>query len=92
MTRKDDVTAELPGVPRRRGRPPTGKAQTDAQRQASRRARLASAGLETIQVQVPADVAEALRAYVARRTSDAEPMTLSDAVERILRDRLMRKR
>lgn len=42
MARKDDGhTLELPGVPKRRGRPPTGKAKSNAQRQAAYRARRA---------------------------------------------------
>jgi len=92
--RKDDVTAELPGVPRRRGRPPTGKALSGAARQAAYRERQKQTGLEEVTAFLSADVAEALRAYVARQNADrtGEPITLGDAVERILRDRLMRKR
>lgn len=90
--RKDDLTSELPGVPRRPGRPPTGKAKSGASRMAEYRARQAQAGLATVSVSLDKEVADALRGYVERRTADAAPMTLSQAVERILRDRLLRKR
>lgn len=90
--RKDDVTAELPGVPRRQGRPPTGKAKSGASRMAAYRARQAAAGRETVSLELDKDVADALRGYVERRTAEAEPITLSQAAERILRDRLLRKR
>lgn len=90
--RKDDVTIELPGVPKRRGRPPTGNALSAAERKAAQRARQAAAGLETVTVDLPKDVAEALRAYCARKVADSEPVTLGQAVEKILRDRLLRKR
>jgi phage-related tail fiber protein len=89
---KDAVTLELPGVPKRRGRPPTGKAQSGASRMAAYRARLAAAGLETLTLDVDQEVACALRAYVDRKKADAEDLTLGQAVERILRDRLLRKR
>lgn len=92
MARKDDVTAELPGVPKRRGRPSTGKAMTGAERMAEYRARLAAAGRETVTVDLDKEVADALRAYVERKSADSEALTLGQAVERILRDRLLRKR
>lgn len=92
MTVKDEVTMPLPGVPAKRGRPATGKAMSAAERKAAQRARQAAAGLETVPVVLPVDVADALRAYVKRRSADDEAMTLGQAVERILRDRLLRKR
>lgn len=39
MARRDDLTLDLPGVARRRGRPATGKAKTGAQRQKAYRQR-----------------------------------------------------
>jgi phage-related tail fiber protein len=90
--RKDEVTMELPGVAKRRGRPATGKAATGASRMAAYRARLAASGLETMTLDLDQEVACALRAYVDRKKSDAEDLTLGQAVERILRDRLLRKR
>ena len=41
MARRDDRTMELPGVAKRRGRRPTGKAKTGAQRQKEYRKRRA---------------------------------------------------
>lgn len=92
--RRDDRTEELPGVPRRRGRPPTGKALSGAARQAAYRERQKQTGREEVTTFLGADVADALRSYVARQNADraVAPMTLGDAVEKILRDRLMRKR
>lgn len=90
--RKDDVTGELPGVPARRGRPPTGKAQDGAARQRAYRARLAEQGREDLTLTLPTDVAEALREYTKRRSSDGAELTLGEAVEKFLRDRLLRKR
>lgn len=90
--RKDDLTKELPGVPKRPGRPKTGKAMTPAERKAAQRAKLAASGLESVTVFLPLDVADALRAYVARKASDEEPVTQGAAIEKILRDRLLRKR
>lgn len=94
MTRKDDVTQELPGVPRRRGRPPTGTAKSGASRQAAYRQRLKESGLEEVTAFLDAEVAAALRGYVQRQNADrvGEPITLGEAVEKILRDRLLRKR
>ena len=86
--RKDDVTSELPRVPKRRGRPATGKAMTAAQRQAARRARLAAEGKESLTVDVSVDVADALRALVRFKADEG----MSDAVDRILRSYLLRKR
>lgn len=85
--RKDDVTQELPGVPKRRGRPSTGKALTPAQRQAARRARLAAEGVEVVTFEVSGEVAERLRDLV-----EFKEETLSQAADRILRAYLLRKR
>jgi hypothetical protein len=84
----DDVTSDLPGVPRRRGRPATGNAKNAAQRQAARRARLAAEGKESLTVDVSADVADALRALVRFKADE----DMSKAVDRILRSYLLRKR
>lgn len=96
--RNDNSTAELPGVPKRPGRPAT-RPQDEkslkaaaAARKRQQRARQAAAGLEPVAVVIPADVAEALRAYCERKTADGEPVTQGQAIEKILRDRLLRKR
>lgn len=43
--KKDNNTAELPGIPKKRGRPPTGKAKTTAERQAEFRTKKKAEGL-----------------------------------------------
>ncbi|WP_416242521.1 hypothetical protein ACLSSQ_09165 [Azospira sp. APE16] len=46
MARKDNgLTLELPGIPRRPGRPPTGKALSGAERQRRYRARQKKAAI-----------------------------------------------
>lgn len=98
MARKDNVTVELPGVPRRPGRPPirpqdpASLKAAAAARKREQRARQQAAGLETVSVVLSLDVADALRSYVERRSADGEPLTLGQAVEKIVRDRLLRKR
>lgn len=98
MTRRDTVTAELPGVPRRQGRPATRPQDAEslkkaaAARKRAQREREALAGLETVTVTLDKQVADALRAYVQRKTADSEVLTLGQAIDRILRDRLLRKR
>ncbi|MHA4871604.1 hypothetical protein ACXZ1M_28330 [Duganella sp. PWIR1] len=75
------------GANRQRGRPPTGVAMSAAERQAARRERLAKEGRGVLTVEVSKDVIEALDAFVKFK-----PETKGDVVDRILRDRLMRKR
>lgn len=77
---------EIEGLPKRRGRPP-GDGKTSAQRQKERRERLRQLGIVALTVEVPADVAAALRKFV-----EFKDETQSEAVVRILRDRLLRKR
>lgn len=43
--KKDNNTAELPGIPKKRGRPATGKAKTSAERQAEFRAKKKAEGI-----------------------------------------------
>lgn len=93
--RKDDVTAELPGVPRRPGRPRSATALDGAARQKLYRERKAAEGKSELPpVFLSADVHAALQAYVVRKNADFvdKPMTLGDAVDRIVRDRLLRPR
>ena len=85
--RKDDVTGELPGLPKRRGRPPTGTAMTTAQRKAASRSNLAAQGKQSLTVVLSSDVIEALRRHVQFKDEDQ-----GVAVDRILRSYLLRKR
>lgn len=75
-------------APRKRGRPPTGNALSASARQARRRAKLEAEGKTLLPAaKVSLEVAEALAKYI-----QFKDMTLGDALERILRDRLLRKR
>jgi hypothetical protein len=89
MKQSEDTRAGdlLDAAPPRRGRLFTGKALSGADRQRQYRERLREKGRETLTVDVPQEVAEALRRYV-----EFKDMTQGEAVERILRDRLLRKR
>lgn len=83
----DRRTGDMFGAPRRRGRPSSGCALTSAQRQAARRARLAEEGKEELTLALDTEVVEALRRFVQFKDE-----TLGDAANRMLRDRLLRKR
>lgn len=87
VDKRDKVTATLPGVAAKRGRPATGKAKSAADRQREYRERLRNQGREIISVDLPLECSEALRKHV-----QFKDMTLGDAVEKIVRDRLLRKR
>lgn len=78
----------LPDEPRRRGRPATGQALSAAERQARYRAKKAEAGKAMLTVEVSQDVLDALQAYVQFR----DGVTQGEAVDRILRAYLLRKR
>ena len=87
---QDDKTIDLvdqPGVVRQRGRPATGKAMSDAERQKLRRQRLVDDGMTTLSVVIPLDVMRALDHFLQYKSE-----TKDQLVERVLRDRLMRKR
>ena len=73
---------------RRKGRPPTGKALSGSERQARRLAKLEAEGKTVLpQAVVSLEVQQALAKFI-----QFKPMTLGDALDRIVRDRLMRKR
>lgn len=75
------------GANRQRGRPVTGVAKTAAERQADRRKRLKEEGKAMLTVEVSAEVLAALDKFVQFKDE-----AKSSVVERVLRDRLMRKR
>lgn len=85
--RNDDVTHKSPGVPKRRGRPPTGEAMTHAERQKRYREKMRSMGLEDMTVTVTAEVRSALAKHV-----EFKDVALGEVVDRILRAYLLRKR
>jgi hypothetical protein len=83
-----DNTAEPQNTKPKRGRPPTGKAMSASDRQARRRAKLEAEGKTLLPpVVVSQTVHEALAKYI-----QFKDMTLGDAIERIVSDRLLRKR
>jgi len=87
MTTTDNAT-EPAKESKKRGRPPTGKALTGSDRQARRLAKLEAEGKTVLpQAVVSFEVQQALMNYI--RFKD---MTLGDALDRIVRDRLLRKR
>lgn len=88
MRQSDDTkTADMFGGRRPPGRPATGNALTAAQRQAKRRALLKATGKSTLTVVVDVDVLAALEKFGKHKDE-----TQGEIVERILRDRLLRKR
>jgi hypothetical protein len=79
---------EKPETSRKRGRPSTGNALSESARQARRRANLEAAGKTLLpRIAVSLEVQEALAKYI-----QFKDMTLGDALDRIIRDRLLRKR
>lgn len=94
MALTDDRTADVPGGPRRPGRPPSGAARSPAQLQREYRARKKAQGVKETSVSMSIEVVDALKAYVARQNADCsdEPISVGDAVDRIVRAYLLRKR
>jgi len=90
MAVNDNATGVLPGVPpvpKKRGRPPTGEAQGNAERCRASRARRAAEGKKQISVTISLEVIEAIKKHIEFKDLD-----LGDAVEKALRDRFLRKR
>lgn len=87
MARVDDRTVELPGVPKRPGRPPTGKALDNAARSKAKRDRLEADGKKQVSVTISIEVLEAIKKHV-----QFKDLTLGDAFDKALRDRFLRKR
>ena len=78
-----------PKPPMKRGRPSSGKALTAAERQQRRLAKLEAEGKALLpQVVVSHQVQQALTNFIKFK----DGMTLGDALDRIVRDRLLRKR
>ena len=86
--RRDEQEPDLFGpIKRSRGRPATGAAKTNAQRQKERRARLRDDGKAFLTVHVDAELLDGLRAYI--RCKDITP---DQVIEKLLRQQLLRKR
>lgn len=77
----------LPGVPKRPGRPPTGKAMDDSARSKAKRDRLAAEGKKQVSVTISIEVLEAIKKHI-----EFKDLTMGDAFEKALRDRFLRKR
>ncbi|MDY0965397.1 hypothetical protein [Massilia sp. CFBP9026] len=87
MERTNDEDTQPANSPKR-GRPPTGKAMSAADRQARRVAKLEAEGKALLpRIAVSREVQQALYKFI-----QFKDMTLGDALERILHDRLIRKR
>jgi hypothetical protein len=87
MTTTDNATEPTNGR-KKRGRPATGKAMSGSDRQARRLAKLEAEGKTILpQSVVSLEVQQALAKFIKFKD-----MTLGDAVDRIVRDRLLRKR
>lgn len=84
---EDNMTIDLLGQARPRGRPVKQGARTAAQRKADERARKKEQGIESVTVELSADLVAALARAVKFKDE-----TRSQAVERILRNQLLRKR
>ena len=83
-----NASSEVQQTRTKRGRPATGKALTAAARQARRREKLEAEGKTVLPpVVVSREIAEALARHI-----QFKDMTLGDAIERIVRHRLLRKR
>lgn len=80
--------AAPPASIRRRGRPTTGNALSASARQARRREKLEAEGKTLLpRVAVSLEVRDALAKFI-----QFKDITLGDALDRIVRDRLLRKR
>ncbi len=81
-------SAQPESAPRKRGRPVTGKALSASERQARRREKIKAEGKTLLPpVVVSQEVEQALARFI-----QFKDMTLGDALDRIVRDRLLRKR
>lgn len=79
---------DLLGVNTRgRGRPRSEQAKSGAERQRARRERLRTSGLGVLTVEVSLDILDALDKFVQFKDE-----TKGQVVDRILRDRLLRRR
>lgn len=83
-----DAAPIQPSSKKKRGRPSTGKALSASERQARRRAKLKAIGKVLLSPAVVSlEVEQALEKFI-----QFKDMTLGDALDRIVRDRLLRKR
>lgn len=83
------TTSNLQEIGKRgRGRPlSVVPALTPAERQKLRRERLKASGVGVLSIELPDDVLASIHKFI-----EFKDMTISQVVERVLRDRLLRKR
>ncbi|WP_150118998.1 hypothetical protein [Massilia sp. NR 4-1] len=85
---EDNRTIDLlGGFKRGRGRPITGEAKSNAERQRKRRQRLSTAGLVPLTVEIPKELFDGLTNFV--RFKD---ISKDQVIERLLRQQLLRQR
>lgn len=85
---EDTKTADMiGGIPKKRGRP--AKYANAAERQAAYRERH---DLVQLNVELPSDLIEALRAYVDRQAADGAGLTQNQVIAKLLKSQLLRKR
>lgn len=84
---EDTKTIDMLGLPKRRGRPPSGNAKTGAQRVAELRARRLQEGRADVTVCLPLDVIEALNSFIKFKDTNKDAV-----VEKLIRSQIMRKR
>lgn len=85
---------DAPGVRRQRGRPPEGPPKSWAERKREQRAKAAADGKPTpVTVLLSPELQERITKYIKdAKARDGDAITKSQAIERILRNQLMRKR
>lgn len=80
----DASTAELPGLPKKRGRPSTGKAMSAAARKAKQRA---TKDLAVLAVELPVELLAQFNEYLAFKDK-----TKNEVIASLLQNQLLRKR
>jgi hypothetical protein len=90
VSKNDAVTGQLPGMPGKRGRPPTGKAKSSAERVRAYRARKAAQEPDSIVVSISGEVLDALRQFEAKCAHSGTPYSVLQLVDSALRSQLVR--
>jgi hypothetical protein len=91
--KEDTKTVDMIGIKRGRGRPASAAPQTEAERKAAYRARKRAEGAGVpVSFVLPADLVAAFDAYLVGHRDKIGPITRDQALEKILRNQVMRKR
>lgn len=90
IQKNDALTGQLPGVPAKRGRPPTGKAKSSAQRVRDYRERKRLESKASVAVVLEGDLAQALVDYRAKlvETHGELAPSVDDLVKSALKNQL----